>query len=1045
MIKLASDKQAEPAIYAGIAFLMALTFLGDLMVPLGIAVWVLYLLSTAAAYLAWRPQVPFAVAAVATVLIVLGYAIGTDEAVRPEVARINRAFCIVGIWILAATGYAFIRNKLAMRDQQWIQAAQVGLAQALSGEQPPARLGDSILRFLAEYLGAQAGAFFMRDGGGHERAALYAVPAGAAVPERVQPGEGLIGQAIKDGRGFVARDLAEGELYFGSALGQGKPRELIVAPAKVDGEVNAVVELGFVGAADPRAMQLLEELAASIAVAVRSAKYRVRLQELLEETQRQTEELQVQSDELRASNDELEEQRRALEDSQARLEHQQSELEQTNAQLEEQTRLLEVQRDDLSRAQATLQAQARELTQASRYKSEFVANMSHELRTPLNSLLIMARLLADNREGKLTSDQVKHAQTIESAGNDLLTLINDILDISKIEAGQIDLRVDRVDLVRAIERLVAPFRVMTAEKGLQLSTEFAPGLPEAIETDVQRLEQVLKNFLSNAAKFTERGEISVRVGRAADGRVAFTVRDTGIGISPEHQHAVFEAFRQADGTINRKYGGTGLGLSISRELARLLGGDIQLESAEGKGSAFTLLLPERYDASLVPAPDAALGTPLAAATAAPATPAHTAPARTPPARPLAARSFEDDRERLTGDSRVLLVVEDDAAFARILYDLAHELGFQCLLADTAEEGVTLARQFVPHALLLDMDLPDHTGLSVLDRLKRDLRTRHIPVHVVSVNDHAEAALSFGAVGYLQKPVTRERLIDALEGLEKRWTERLRRVLIVEDDDTQLESLQLLLKTRDVETVGARTAAAASSRLSQTTFDCMVLDLQPARRLGLRPAGAAQPRRGLRLPAGHRLHRPRPVGRRGAAAAPVLQVDHHQGRQVARAAARRGGAVPSPGRVGAARAEAEDAREVDEPRLRTRRPTDPGRRGRRAQRLLADQRAGTARRRGRHRPQRPRGAGEARSAARQRRATRRPRADGRDDAGDGRPHRHARDPQPARSCRNLPIIMLTAKAMQDDQEECLAAGANDYLAKPLDVDKLLSLVRVWMPR
>ncbi|WP_421996447.1 response regulator [Reyranella sp.] len=1040
MTNLASRQLSEPAIYGGIACLMALTFLGDLIVPLGIAVWILYLLSTAAAYLAWRPQAPFAVAAIATVLIVLGYAIGTDEAVRPEVARINRAFCIIGIWVLAATGYAFIRNKIAMRDQQWIQAAQVGLSQALSGEQPPARLGDSILRFLAEYLGAQAGAFFVREGGGHERTALYAIPAGTTVPERIQPGEGLIGQSIKDGRSFVARDLPEGELAFGSALGRGKPRELIVAPARVDGEVNAVVELGFVGSADPRAIALLEELAASIAVAVRSAKYRVRLQELLEETQRQTEELQVQSDELRASNAELEEQRRALEDSQARLEHQQSELEQTNAQLEEQTRLLEVQRDDLSRAQATLQAQARELAQASRYKSEFVANMSHELRTPLNSLLIMARLLADNRGGTLTAEQVKHAETIESAGNDLLALINDILDISKIEAGRIDLRIDSVNIVRAVERLIAPFRVVTTEKGLQLSTEFAPGLPEAIETDVQRVEQVLKNFLSNATKFTERGEISLRVGRAADGRIAFTVRDTGIGISPENQQAIFEPFRQADGTINRKYGGTGLGLSISRELARLLGGDIQLESAEGKGSAFTLLLPERLEPAPAPAADGVLASPPVPADTA----ARPAPARAPAPRPLAPRPFNDDREQLSGDSRILLVVEDDIAFARILYDLAHELGFQCLHADTAEEGVLLARQYVPHALLLDMNLPDHTGLSVLDRLKRDLRTRHIPVHVVSVNDHAETALSFGAVGYLQKPVTRDRLISALEGLEKRWTERLRRVLIVEDDDTQLESLQLLLKTRDIETVGASTAAAALEQLSSTTFDCMVLDLSLPDASGFDlleqlsqdeafafPPVIVYTGRDLSADEELRLRKySKSVIIKGAKS-PERLLDEvalflHQVvselpeqqqqmlvQSMSRDAALEGRRVliveddvrniysltsvlePHGVAIDIARNGREALEKLDRPRVNGERPVDLVL----MDVMMPEMDGLTATREIRSRPQ----------------------------------------------LRNLPVITLTAKAMQDDQEECLAAGANDYLAKPLDVDKLLSLVRVWMPR
>ena len=335
---------------------------------------------------------------------------------------------------------------------------------------------------------------------------------------------------------------------------------------------------------------------------------------------------------------------------------------------------------------------------------------------------------------------------------------------------------------------------------------------------------MLKNFISNAVKFTEHGEVTLSVDQAANGYLAFTVRDTGIGIPPEQQQVIFEAFRQADGTINRKYGGTGLGLSISRELARLLGGEIRVDSAVGHGSAFTLVVPEIYDPALVP-PRVTVGAnymPLVNSAQVPLQLANgnavvcTVPKRSP--------GIQDDRELLTGDSRVILVVEDDTAFARILYDLAHELGFQCLVAETADEGVLVARQYLPQAVILDIALPDHTGLSVLDRLKRDMRTRHIPVHVVSASDYTQTALSFGAAGYMLKPVRREKLVQALERVEVRLQRRMRRVLIVEDKPDQLESLRLLLASRDVETVGVQTAAETQAKLKAETFDCMVLDL-----------------------------------------------------------------------------------------------------------------------------------------------------------------------------------------------------------------------------
>jgi signal transduction histidine kinase/CHASE3 domain sensor protein len=506
---------------------------------------------------------------------------------------------LLGMLLTGVVGLLIMRATAARQRQEWLQSGQMGLAAAMQGDQRTEELGDNILQFLARYLDAHAGALFVRSGGDFRRVASYGVPSDAPLPDRFGMREGLLGQTAAEGRPIVIRDVPEGYLTIGSALGRDKPRDLVVSTAGMDGSVNAVIELGFIHAMDRMTLELLGQASEAIGVAIRSADYRSELQDLIEETQRQSEELQVQSEELRVSNEELEEQSRALKESQVRLEQQQAELETTNSQLEEQAQQLETQRDDLVRTASAVQLKARELEQASQYKSDFLANMSHELRTPLNSLLILAKLLSDNPLENLTAEQVKFARTIQSSGTDLLNLINDILDLSKIEAGHVEIRPESASVDRLVKEVQQTFEPIAREKKLEFSIQVAPGCPDVIETDVQRLQQVLKNLLSNAFKFTEKGRVELALQRVGEGRVALSVRDTGIGMSPEQQQSVFDAFRQADGTISRKYGGTGLGLSISRELARLLGGTISLESTLGEGSTFSVELPIAYDPAAV--------------------------------------------------------------------------------------------------------------------------------------------------------------------------------------------------------------------------------------------------------------------------------------------------------------------------------------------------------------------------------------------------------------------------------------------------------------
>jgi signal transduction histidine kinase/DNA-binding response OmpR family regulator len=1020
-------------LYAGLGLLLLLPFLADLIFPLGTAVWVAYLLPVVLAYLARRPYIPLAVAAIASVLTAIGFFLA-PAGVDPQVAIVNRALGGGIGWILAVIGLLFIRNKLAIAREEWMQGGQVGLSKAVRGEQSLADLSANALTFLADYLDAQAGALYIADGEGYRRYATYAVPADAGLPERFAVGDGLLGQAVADRRAFHLNAVPDHDLVYGSALGRSRPQSLVISTTQADGAINAVIELGLTRGLGQGALALLDRVSDQLGVAIRSGKYRARLRELLEETQQQAEELQAQSEELRANNEELEQQSRQLQESAARLEAQQSELEQNNAQLEEQTRQLEIQRDDLTRAQTSLKHQAGELEQASRYKSEFLANMSHELRTPLNSLLIMARLLAENRDGNLSPEQVRHAETIETSGNDLLNLINDILDISKIEAGKLELQPRRIRIGAMLDKLNAIFGPSATAKGLLLATRTQDGAPLEMESDPQRIEQVLKNFLSNAIKFTERGSVSLEVEQRTDGRIGFTVRDTGVGIPADQQQLIFEAFRQADGTISRKYGGTGLGLSISRELARLLGGEVQVVSTPGEGSAFTLILPDRYDSAII-TPAAPLASP--------------APLRAPPSNPKPARArpgpaARDDREHLSGDSRVILIVEDDPVFAGILRDIAHELKFQCLIAGTADEGALMARQYVPNAVILDMNLPDHTGLSVLDRIKRDVRTRHIPVHVVSVDDDSQAALSSGAIGYLFKPVKREALIDMLEGLEARMAQRVRRVLVVEDDAQQAESVKLLLGSRDVETVEAHSAAQCFELLGRETFDCMVLDLNLPdasgldlldrlsvdEAVGFPPVivytgrdlsheeemrlrrysksiivkGAKSPERLLDevtlflhqivsdLPAPQQALIAKSLGRDAALDGRNILVVEDDIRNVY---ALTSVFEPHGSNVRIARNGREALQVLDEAARGLADPVDL---------VLMD--------------------------------VMMPEMDG---------LTATREIRTKPWGKQLPIITLTAKAMARDQQDCLDAGANDYLAKPLDVDKLLSLARVWMPR
>ncbi|WP_332608936.1 response regulator [Achromobacter sp. ESBL13] len=941
---------------------------------------------------------------------------------------------ILLLFLIALSAGMTVREYQAKARQSWVTTGLSGLSVRLQGDLRLDEIGKRSLDYLAEYLGAEVGAGYVLDRatGELELFGGFALP-----PERlarkILPAEGLAGQAAMSRRLLHVRDVPAGHLEVASAVGRSNPAELVLAPAMMNGRVYAVIELGFNHPVGEDERGLLEGASEMLASAIRSGQDRTRLEALLEETQRQAEELQTQQEELRVSNEELEQQSRILQESQARMELQQTELEQTNTNLEAQT-------EQLLRVQGALTEKARQLTQASQFKSEFLANMSHELRTPLNSTLILAKLLSDNKPGNLSTEQVKYAQTIYAAGSDLLTLINDILDLAKIEAGQATMEVEPVTIASTLQRLMEPLRPMALEKGLALELDIEPAVPQSMHTDPKRLGQVLKNLLSNALKFTERGTVALRVSRTARDRLLFAVHDTGIGVPAEQQELIFEAFRQADGSTHRKYGGTGLGLSISRDLAELLGGKLTVASTPGQGSVFTLEVPVRLENAPPPAPTRSSVAPFPRV----AKPVYAA-VETRQSQPTAKTPDAPAPARDGGDAepeRSILVIEDDERFAGILADLAREMGFGCLTAHTAADGLELATQKRPNAIVLDVNLPDFSGLGVLDQLKRNPQTRHIPVHVVSVADYAQEAMGRGAVGYALKPVKREELVEALRRLEAKFTQHVRRVLVVEDDDRQRESVRQLLARNDVEIVPAATAAAALELLRATTFDCVVMDLNLPDISGYELLEQMAEQESVSFPpvivyTGRALSRDEEQHLRRFsksiiikdARSPERLLDEvtlflHQveaelppeHRQMLELARSRDSTLE--GRT--VLVVEDDVRNVfalssilEPTGLRV----EIARNGREALDVL--ERAGTD------------GIAAIDLVLMD---IMMPEMDG------YTAMRHIRN-RP--EWRRLPIIALTAKAMKDDQEKCLAAGANDYIAKPLDVERLLSLVRVWM--
>jgi CheY-like chemotaxis protein/signal transduction histidine kinase len=695
-------------------------------------------------------------------------------------------------------------------EQDWLKTNLARFTGMLQGQRDLTTVGRMLLSELAPLVNAQQGVIYQMGTEESDNMTLLSAYANSedGHPHTINLGEGLIGQCALEKRRMLIANLPPHTAPVRSGLFEAVPRSVFVLPVLFEDRVKAVIELASLSEFTASHLAFLDQLTSSIGIVLNSIEATMQTEGLLKQSQQLAVELQTQQKELQQTNEQLAQKAQQLAEQNAEVERKNREIEQARGALEE---------------------QAKELALTSKYKSEFLANMSHELRTPLNSILVLGQQLADNPDLNLTAKQVEFARTIHGAGTDLLTLISDILDLSKIESGTVSVEAEEVFFGSLIDMVGRPFRHEAESRKLAFEVETDPHLTRSLVTDSKRLQQVLKNLLSNAFKFTEHGGVRLSVTPVSRGWtphhpilssaasvIAFEVSDTGIGIPADKQRIIFEAFQQADAGTSRKYGGTGLGLAISRELASLLGGEIQLKSTPGSGSIFTLYLPQTY--------------------VGPATSSGMPTGDSPPPRLLtrpvsfalpekAGETIDDDRNNLEPGDATLLIVEDDVHYARILCDLSRDKGFKVLVATRGTEALALARELHPTAVSLDVSLPDMLGWTVLNHLKQEPTTRHIPVQMLTVNEDWHHGLSHGAFAFVNKPTTRDGLAEAIDRIRDFARPRRKHLLIVEDEPAQQLSIRALLDYDDIDVDVVSTGEDALAAIDNQSYDCVVLDLR----------------------------------------------------------------------------------------------------------------------------------------------------------------------------------------------------------------------------
>ena len=909
-------------------------------------------------------------------------------------------------------------------EQDWLKTNLAKFTNMLQGQRDLATVGRLLLSELTPLVNAHQGVIYQmheeEERKGLRLLATYADDGANGHPQALHLGEGLVGQCALDQRRMLISTPSQAT-PISSALLNMPPRNLIVLPVSFESQVKAVIELASIHEFTTLQTMFLEQLTTSIGIVLNSIEATMQTEGLLKQSQQLAAELQTQQKELQQTNEQLEQKAQQLAERNVEVERKNQEIEQARRALEE---------------------KATELALTSKYKSEFLANMSHELRTPLNSILILGQQLTDNPEGNLSPKQVEFARTIHGAGTDLLNLISDILDLSKIESGTVTVDAEEVFFANLVDMVARPFRHEADNRQLSFEAHVDPNLGRSITTDSKRLQQVLKNLLSNAFKFTAQGGVRLNVALASGGWssehpvlsqspavVAFEVTDTGIGIPFEKQKIIFEAFQQADASTSRKYGGTGLGLAISRELATLLGGEIHLRSAPDAGSTFTLYLPIKYVGPNATQPGTETVLPIST-TGAPAP--HVVIDR--PIEPI-----PDDRMDIQPGDAILLIVEDDPHYARILVDLARDKGFKALLAMRGDDALNLAKQYQATAVSLDVFLPDMLGWTVLSQLKQNPLTRHIPVQIVSLDEDRQHGLARGAFAFVNKPTTREGIEEALSRIKEFAEPRRKRLLVVEDNAAEQLSIRELLGHDDIEIVNAGTGSDALSLLHHEACDCVVLDLRLPDMSGFEVL--ERMRADLAL-----------------ADVPVvvftgreLTADEDaQLHTMARSIVVKG--VESPERLLNETAlflhrVITDLPPEKQQMLERLNSSDEDLVGRTALLVDDDPRnifalSSALERRGMKVLTATTGAEaiqvieETPSLAIVLMDIMMPEMDG---------YRTIETIRQDRAYRRLPIIALTAKAMKGDREKCLLAGASDYLAKPVNTEQLLSALRMWLHR
>ena len=916
-----------------------------------------------------------------------------------------------------------------LSDKEWLQTGIARLNEVMVGETDMATLVNNVIEFVAEYTHSKVGALYLLDTVGDTLAlkGQYALRPGAA-RKTIRIGEGIVGQAAIKRKKLQAKDMEAADWVVSFASGEVRPRSIMAMPFFHERKVRGVIELGSLEEYTHRDLEFFNSIGDNIGVAVHSIETRAKLQELLEETQAQTEELQSQHSELEGLNLELEVQAEKLQVSEEELKVQQEELMQTNQELEERSRSLEEKNQLILIRNLDIQKKAEELMLTTKYKSEFMANMSHELRTPLNSILLLSRLLSENGGHNLSDDQIEYARVIQNSGQGLLQLIDEILDLSRIESGKLPLEHTIVPVSEIIDDMRMLFDPIARDKNLTLNFVTQEGTPVQLETDKMRLEQILKNLLANAFKFTSKGSVTLAVGPSAaqPNFVEFSVTDTGIGIPADKHQLIFEAFQQADGSTRRKYGGTGLGLSISRELGKLLGGEISLTSQPGEGSEFKVIIPQF---KMEPAAVAATAQPVKEPSM---SGGHHGAVLTLTEIPA---EIPDDRNDLAPGDKVLLIVEDDTLFAASLLEFSRKKGYKGIVAVSGDAAIRMARRYHPMGIMLDIQLPVKNGWEVMDELKKDPQTRQIPVHIISSFEAKNESIQKGAVDFLSKSLAFENMDNVFERIEYFLNRSAKKVLIVEDNPHHARALAYFLGAHDVYMEIAGTIAGSTTLLEREDVHGVILSREAGKEefetlemIRKSPDLADIP---IIVFTGMNISKAEEARLRQYADSIVVKTAHSYQRVLDEVSlflhvvgeARDKESAQGYSKLGALEEVLknktvliadDDVRNIfsltkalEQHKMKVFTAMD----GKEALSIAEDNPVDIVLM-----------------------DMMMPEMDGYEAIT-----RIRKDPR----LRHLPILAVTAKAMAGDREKCIQAGASDYISKPVDIDQLLSLLRIWL--